>query len=91
MSELIFRNWNNREIRQRADGYLSATDMCASCGKQFSEWKRLRATIEDLQALESVMGIPQDELINIIQEIITTFFMYVLISFYYYLRLKLNF
>jgi hypothetical protein len=67
MTELIFRNWNNRKIRQRADGYLSATDMCASCGKQFSEWKRLKATIDDLQALESVMGISQDGLINIIQ------------------------
>ena len=67
MSYLIFRNCNDREIRQRADGYLSATDMCASCGKQFSEWKRLRSTVEDLQALESVMGINQNELINIIQ------------------------
>lgn len=67
MSDLIFREWNSRQIRQREDGYLSATDMCQACGKQFSEWKRLKATIEYLNALGSFTGIHKEKLIYSIQ------------------------
>lgn len=38
MSNLI-REWNGRTIRQRADGYLSATDMCQACGKLFGHFE----------------------------------------------------
>jgi hypothetical protein len=69
MSELIFRKWNNREIRQRADGYLSATDMCASCGKMFGHWNSLKATSEYLQALEQSIGIPIDQLVQVNESI----------------------
>jgi KilA-N domain len=54
----IIRNWNGRTIRQREDGYLSATDMCQACGKLFADWRRLKATDEYLQAFEQIMGIP---------------------------------
>lgn len=61
----IIRQWNGRTIRQRQDGYLSATDMCQACNKLFADWKRLKITIEYLQALQESMGIPIDHLINI--------------------------
>lgn len=52
MSNLI-REWNGRTIRQRADGYLSATDMCQACGKRFDNWHRLDSTKEYLEALHN--------------------------------------
>lgn len=61
----IIRYWNNRTIRQRKDGYLSATDMCQACNKLFADWKRLKATTEYLQALQESMGYPIDQLIDI--------------------------
>lgn len=66
---LIIRQWNERTIRQREDGYLSATDMCQACGKLFADWRRLKATDEYLLALEESMGIPIDQLIEINESI----------------------
>jgi KilA-N domain len=50
MSNLI-REWNGRTIRQRADGYLSATDMCQACGKRWDNWSRLDSTGQYLKVL----------------------------------------
>ena len=49
----IIRQWGDRAIRQREDGYLSATDMCQACGKLWGNWYRLDSTREYLKALES--------------------------------------
>lgn len=37
MNDLIIREWNGKVIRQREDGYLSATDMCQACGKKMND------------------------------------------------------
>ncbi len=49
----IIKDWNGFTIRQREDGYLSATDMCKACGKLFADWNKLDSTKEYLKALES--------------------------------------
>jgi hypothetical protein len=67
MSELMLREYNSKTIRQREDGYLSATDMCTAGGKLFGDWQRLKATNDYLQTLQPVMGIPITELIQVIQ------------------------
>lgn len=61
----IIRQWNGRIIRQRSDGYLSATDMCQATGKLFADWNRLKSTESLLGALSSDMGIPISHLIEI--------------------------
>ncbi len=48
----IIRDWNGFTIRQREDGYLSATDMCKACGKLFGHWNVLNSTKEYLKALQ---------------------------------------
>jgi KilA-N domain len=47
----IIRQWNGRTIRQREDGYLSATDMCQACGKRWNNWNQLDSTKVYLEAL----------------------------------------
>jgi hypothetical protein len=49
----IIREWKGKTVRQREDGYLSATDMCQVFGKKFSNWNRLDSTKEYLEALHS--------------------------------------
>ena len=53
MNSNIIRSWNGKTIRQREDGYLSATDMCQSCGKRWNNWYQLATTKEYLKALEN--------------------------------------
>jgi hypothetical protein len=50
---IIPRNWNGRTIRQRSDGYMSATDMCIACGKRWDNWNRLDSTKDYLEALKN--------------------------------------
>lgn len=66
---LIIRQWNGRTIRQRDDGYLSATDMCQACGKLWSGWYRLDSAKEYLKALENrrYADLHNGKLIDIIQ------------------------
>jgi KilA-N domain len=52
MDNSIIRSWNGRLIRQRKDGYLSATDMCQACNKRWNNWYRLDSTREYLEALQ---------------------------------------
>ena len=63
----IVRSWNGKAIRQREDGYLSATDMCQACGKQIKHWNENKSTHEYLEALSTDVGIPTTELIITIQ------------------------
>jgi len=51
MSDLILREFNGKKIRQRKDGFMSATDMCEAHGKLFGNWNQLKATKEYLEAL----------------------------------------
>ncbi|MDM8566967.1 KilA-N domain-containing protein [Candidatus Halobeggiatoa sp. HSG11] len=42
---MISRDFHGAIIRQRSyDGYLNATDMCQSVGKQFKDYRRLKST-----------------------------------------------
>ena len=51
MTDLIIRAWNDKSIRQREDGFMSATDMCTAGGKLFADFYRLKATSEYLEIL----------------------------------------
>jgi hypothetical protein len=53
MTDLILREFNGKQIRQRKDGFLSATDMCHANGKRFYDWYRLESTQEYIKALEN--------------------------------------
>jgi hypothetical protein len=65
----IIRSFNGRSIRQRSDGYLSATDMCQSVEKRFHNWHRLDSTKEYLKALQGMRysDVSNGELIQIVQ------------------------
>jgi KilA-N domain len=65
MNSSIIRSWNGRTIRQREDGYLSATDMCQACGKLFGDWNRLSSSNAYLEALSSDMGIPISQIVEV--------------------------
>lgn len=56
--------WNERQIRIRADRYVSLTDMAQASGKLFADWKRLKTTDSYLATLSSIMGIPIMKLIE---------------------------
>ncbi|MGL6131030.1 MAG: KilA-N domain-containing protein [Fusobacteriaceae bacterium] len=56
--DLILRSFNDKSIRQRADGWISLTDMATAGGKLFADWNRLRATKDFLAYAESIMGFP---------------------------------
>lgn len=52
----IIRSWNGRTIRQRNDGYLSATDMCQACDKLFKDFEKTNNTQEYLKRLADKLG-----------------------------------
>lgn len=58
MNNLILREWNNQNIRQREDNYICLTDMCKACGKNLGHWLENKSTREYLEELSSVIGIP---------------------------------
>jgi hypothetical protein len=58
MTNLITREFNGKKIRQREDGYISATDICQASGKRMNNWLRLKSTEEYLEALSDDLGIP---------------------------------
>lgn len=65
---ILARSFNDRLIRIRqSDRYVSGTDMAQACGKLFGHWNTLKSTTEYLQALESVIGIPITELVQVLQ------------------------
>jgi hypothetical protein len=63
--QLISRDFHGAKIRQRSDGYLSATDMCQANDKRFGDYKRLKNTKEFYNALSRSVGIPPDLIIQI--------------------------
>jgi hypothetical protein len=38
-------------------GYINATKLCSSGGKNYCEWSRLKSSTELIQALETVMAL----------------------------------
>ena len=59
---------NNVHIISRAsDGYINATMLCKAGGKLFGHYKSNKQTEAYLQALESVIGIPITDLVDIKQ------------------------
>lgn len=58
MTNLIIREWNQKTIRQREDGYICLTDMCQAQGKKFSHWKATQDTKDFLEALSEDLDIP---------------------------------
>lgn len=48
---LIVHEYQGVEVRQRADGYFSLTDMAKAAGRDVYDWRRLDSTIEFLSAL----------------------------------------
>jgi len=61
---IIKKQFNNQEISfdLAGEGMINATQMAKACGKEISEFFRLKNTNEYLEALNSSMGIPVDEL-----------------------------
>ena len=51
MTDLIIRDWNDKSIRQREDGFISLTDMCQAGGKLLGNWSRLKDTQEYIEVL----------------------------------------
>lgn len=57
-------------IPQRsADGYISATALCRSVNKQFSDYRRLKNTQEFLVELSRSTGLPEAQLIHVINNV----------------------
>lgn len=65
----IIRQWNGRTIRQRKDGYFSATDMCQACNKRFHNWERTDSAKEYLKALQDkrYSDVSNGRLVDIVQ------------------------
>jgi hypothetical protein len=65
---ILARSFDDRLIRIRqSDRYVSGTDMAQAANKLFADWNRLKSTSEYLQELESVMGIPITDLVQVYQ------------------------
>ena len=65
---LIEHHHGDALIPQRAkDGYIDATAMCNSAGKQFYDYARLKATKAFLTALSAKTGIPVLELVQVVR------------------------
>ncbi|HIC2037448.1 MULTISPECIES: KilA-N domain-containing protein [Enterobacterales] len=64
---LIPRVEEGEIIPQRAgDGYISATALCQSVGKRFSDYRVLKSTNEFLVELIAQTGLPEQQLIHVI-------------------------
>lgn len=64
---VIDRTVEKSRIDQRLiDGYINATALCKACGKNFADYKRLKATSEFVLELSSDMGIPISALIQVV-------------------------
>ncbi len=49
------------------DGYISATALCQSVGKRFSDYKVLKNTVEFIRELKNQTGLTESELIHVIK------------------------
>ena len=67
--ELILRQEKGEIIFQRVrDGYISATALCQSVGKRFSNYRNLKKTQAFLSELCVEVDLPESELIHVIRE-----------------------
>jgi len=61
-------------IPQRiGDGYISATALCQSVGKRYSDYRALKSTNDFLQELTNQTGLPENQLIHIISGGVATY------------------
>jgi len=69
MSNIISHFSNNTQItfQRQEDGYINATALCKSVGREFHTWNRSKSTIEFLQELSSDTQICGTELVQIQQ------------------------
>ncbi len=66
--ELILRQEQGEVIFQRMlDGYISATALCKSVGKRFSNYRVLKKTQAFLSELSVEVGLAEEELIHVIR------------------------
>jgi KilA-N domain len=65
MNNSIIKNWNNKRIRFREDGYVCISDMAAAAGKRVANWTRLDSTNEYLQAFSLVTQIRVTALLDV--------------------------
>jgi hypothetical protein len=56
---------NGIVISSREDGFVNATQMCKAGGKLFGHWKPLESTKALIKALESDIGIPASQLVDV--------------------------
>jgi hypothetical protein len=64
-SELVFHDVDGQAVQQRAtDGYINATQLCQAAGKRWNDYVRLGSTLEFLEELSSITGIPAIELVQ---------------------------
>jgi hypothetical protein len=62
--ELLDHQYGGQVIRQRAsDGYVNATAMCKTIGRNWFHYRELEGTNRFLKALESASGIPMSSLV----------------------------
>ena len=67
-TDLVVRTIGTFPIGQRiTDGYINATVLCKACGKEWSDYARLKSTQEFFEALEGDLGIPRTLLIQTTQ------------------------
>ena len=61
----VYHEVDDNFIQQRVDdGYINATAMCKSVGKQFYDYSRLSTTQEFLEELSAETGIPVSDLVR---------------------------
>ncbi|NLD09822.1 MAG: KilA-N domain-containing protein, partial [Xanthomonadaceae bacterium] len=66
--EYLAREVNQIEIDQRInDGYVNATALCKASGKLIADYLRLDSTKEFLTELESDVGNPISELVQVVK------------------------
>lgn len=64
----VDRQVDNNHIEQRLlDGYINATALCKACGKNLSDYVRLKSTTDFFNELSSDMGFPISALIQIVR------------------------
>lgn len=64
---LIPRMEEGNVIPQRArDGYISATALCQSVGKRWSDYRSLKSTGEFIEELTTQTGLAEDQLIHVV-------------------------
>ena len=62
--EFTVKEFAGYQIKQRADGYLNATEMCKVGKKEWSNYKQNNQSKEYLDALDIALGIPRAQLIE---------------------------